>query len=75
MKKKEMKEKYIAPAIEVIKMENEGIIATSVGNYNPGSGGAFPTTRGGTRTTSRNVHQSGSFLDDLQDIFDLTVKK
>ena len=67
MKKKDM---YVSPHIEVIKMENEGVIAAS-GNLPPvgGGGSAISSTRGG----SYNSAGSSDLEDLVNDI--LTVEQ
>lgn len=47
--KQEKKQMYVAPAIEVIKMENEGVIAASGGSLGDliDGGSAFSTGRSG----------------------------
>ena len=74
------KQKYVAPAIEIIEVENEGVIASSIngGISAPGmgnGGSAFGTS--GTRSRSNNAHQSASPMQDLEDLINdiLTVKK
>ena len=39
------KEKYLAPQIEIIKMENEGVIATSGNLPSVGNGGGAYSSR------------------------------
>ena len=39
------KEKYLAPQIEIIKMENEGVIATSGNLPSVGNGGSAYSSR------------------------------
>lgn len=53
------KEAYAAPIIEVIRMENEGVIAASAESYKPISGNSY--------TGSGNSYNaaSGSDLEDL----------
>lgn len=59
------KQKYVAPAIEVILMENEGVIAAS-GNGKPSDidngGGIFGTSAGARRSGS---YASSNDLEDL----------
>lgn len=57
------KEGYISPAIEVIRMENEGVIASSVNGF--GSGGdAF----GGSTPSSRSTNSRAANTSDLEDM-------
>lgn len=79
MSKEKNKQKYVAPAMEVIEVENEGgIMAVSGGVSAPGmndGGGMFST--GGTRSTKSNAYQGGNALGELEDILNdlLTVEK
>lgn len=63
MKKKDM---YVSPQIEVIEMENEGVIASSVGN--------IPNVPM-SRTYNGNSQYSGTSSSDLEDMINdiLTV--
>lgn len=70
MKPKE-KQKYTAPAIEVIRMESEGIMASSLGDMSQRPWGS---STGRTRSTGYGRAASGSDLEDLiNDI--LTIEK
>lgn len=65
------RERYISPAIEVIRMENEGVIASSVNGF--GSGGdAF----GGT-TPNRSMNNRSAGTSDLEDMINeiLTIEQ
>lgn len=62
------REVYIAPAIEVIKMENEGVIAASGEPYNPVS----RTYPGSTPARNYNSASSSDLEDLINDI--LTVE-
>ena len=64
-----MKETYIAPSIEVIKMENEGVIAAS-GSSEPYN----PTPMSSGRGSARNYNSASS--SDLEDLINdiLTVE-
>ena len=64
------KQKYLAPSIEVIKMENEGVIATS-GNL-PGVGDGGSATRSSNRG-SYNRASSSDLGDMINDI--LTIEQ
>lgn len=56
------KERYISPTIEVIRMENEGVIASSVNGF--GSGGdAF-----GGAPSSRSMNSRAANTSDLEDM-------
>ncbi len=74
------KEKYIKPMIEIIEVQNEGIMASSITGVgtggNLGNGGSMFGTPG-TRSRSANTHQSASPMQDLEDLINdiLTVKK
>ena len=54
------REAYITPSIEVIKMENEGVIATSGEPYHP-------ITRSYSGSTSTHSYNSAS-SSDLEDL-------
>lgn len=60
--KQSRKETYTAPSLEVIQMENEGVIATSgqfsTEDYNP-------STMSNTRVNSSYNSASGNDLEDL----------
>lgn len=58
------KEAYVTPAVEVISMENEGVIAASgnVPGYNPGN-------LSSTRTVSPNAASSSDLEEMISDIF------
>ncbi|NDV81046.1 hypothetical protein [Bacteroides sp. 51] len=58
------REVYIAPQIEVIEVENEGVMALSGGKIE--SGGEFFSSQS-SRSRS-NAHQSSGSLQDLEDI-------
>jgi len=78
MKQKETKQTrstYLAPAIEIIAIENEGIMASSVntgGNY--GNGGSMFGNNARSKSRAGNL-QSASPLSDLEDMINdiLTV--
>ena len=76
MKTKQNKEKYLAPAIEVIEVEHEeGVMALSdLSGGNPALPGSG--ARSNTRSTKSNI-QTASPLTDLEDLINdlLTVKK
>lgn len=67
--KKMGKETYIAPSVEVIRMENEGVIAASGESYNP------VNTRSYTGGSARRGYNSTS-SSDLEDLINdiLTVE-
>lgn len=72
------KEKYLSPAIEVIKVENEGgVMSASAPGFN--DGGSMTSSSASTRSRSAgsSVHQTASPLSDLEDLINdiLTVKK
>lgn len=67
--KKMRKETYIAPSIEVIKMENEGVIAASDEPYTPVSTRAYSSR---TSAPSYNSASSSDLEDLINDI--LTVE-
>ena len=62
------REAYITPSIEVIKMENEGVIATSGEPYHP----ITRSYSGSTSTHSYNSASSSDLEDLINDI--LTVE-
>ena len=57
------KEKYLAPQIEIIKMENEGVIATSGNLPSVGNGGSAYSSR--ARSTRGYSGASSSGLEDM----------
>lgn len=70
--KQTMKEAYVAPTIEVIKMENEGTVMSasgSLGNGGIGNGGPI-----GTPTSTKSYR--GASSSDLEDMINdiLTVE-
>ena len=67
--KQARKETYTAPSLEVIKMENEGVIAASGEDYNP------IQTRSYSNSTSTRSYNSAS-NSDLEDLINdiLTVE-
>lgn len=74
-----MKEKYQAPGIEIIEVENEGVMANSTSNGNGtiyDFSGENPMFSSGTRSASGNM-KAASPLQELEDIINdiLTVKK
>lgn len=73
MNNKTIKEKYLPPTIEVIEVENEGVIALS--DFTGGN----PALPGRNYTTSRtkNSIQSASAFSDLEDLINdiLTIEK
>jgi len=58
-----VKQDYLKPAIEVIEVETEGIMASSVPDVT-GGGSIYQSTG----RKSGNVHQSQSALNELEDI-------
>lgn len=61
--KQTMKEAYVAPTLEVIKMEIEGVMALSGGSSVPGYGNGGNV---GTPTkSSRSYNASSSDLEDM----------
>lgn len=68
MKKKAM---YVSPQIEVIEVENEGVIAASGGLSNIPDGG------GVSNTSSRSYQGGSASSDDLDDLINdiLTVEQ
>ena len=64
------KEKYLAPQIEIIKMENEGVIATSGNLPSVGNGGNAYSSR--ARST-RGYNGSSDLEDMINDI--LTIEQ
>ena len=61
MKQKE-KQKYTAPAIEVIRMESEGVMASSLNDMSQRPWGSSGRS---TRSTGYGRAASGSDLEDL----------
>ncbi|NDW13797.1 hypothetical protein D0T50_12990 [Bacteroides sp. 214] len=64
------KEKYLSPAIEVIEVENEGVIAGSPGGGNVddfGSGGDWNYSSSSTRSR-KSIHQSASASQEWEDL-------
>ncbi len=57
------KEKYLAPQIEIIKMENEGVIATSGNLPSVGNGGSAYSSH--ARSTRGYNGASSSDLEDM----------
>ena len=67
------KDAYMAPTIEVIKMENEGVIAASGGNNSvPGFGNGGGVGTSGSKTRSSYNATSSDLEDMINDI--LTVE-
>lgn len=71
MKEDIKKEKYVTPQVEIIEMENEGVIALS---NMPGGNPAFPSRSSARKSTS---YHSASSISDLEDLINdiLTVQK
>ncbi len=74
----EGKPPYVAPAIEVIRVENEGIMASSTGGNleeMPGIGWIDNTTS--SRSSNNRSLQSASPLQEIEDLLNdiLTVRK
>lgn len=68
------KEKYLSPMIEVIKLENGGVIAASGNLGGVGNGGSAFSSRSSYRSGTRGRSASTSDLEDLiNDI--LTIDK
>ena len=70
--KQAMKEAYVAPTIEVIKMENEGVIAASGGsNSIPDFGNG-----GGVGTPTQSYKSYNATNSDLEDMINdiLTIE-
>ena len=67
--KQTQKETYEAPSMEVIKMENEGVIAASSEGYHP-----VQTKSYSNRTSTRNYGSASS--SDLEDLINdiLTIE-
>lgn len=61
--KKMRKEAYTAPAVEVIRVENEGVIASSV--FGSSTEGYTPTPMSSSRRTRGYNSASSSDLEDL----------
>lgn len=56
-----IKQAYVSPSIEIIEMENEGVIAASGEDYNP-----HPLTKSSYSTPTRSYNSaSGNDLEDL----------
>lgn len=75
MNNKTIKTKYLPPMVEVIEVENEGVIASSLGDYsggNPALPGGNPTSRSAAKS---NI-QSANALTDLEDLINniLTIE-
>lgn len=70
-----MKEKYQVPQIEIIQVENEGLMAASatIGDFT-GNNNMFPSSRAARRTSS---NASTPNLQELEDLINdiLTVSK
>ncbi|NDV80570.1 hypothetical protein [Bacteroides sp. 51] len=66
---KQTKKKYVAPQIEVITVQNEGVMANSVGSGSVGNvddgGGIF---QGASSTRTGTKHQSRSSMDEWGDM-------
>lgn len=78
MNSKTTRRVYVAPAIEVIEVENEGVMALSGDVSAPGMGnGGSMFSTGGTRSPKSNVHQTSTPFSELEDILNdlLTIKK
>lgn len=59
----EQKENYVAPSIEVIKMENEGVIAASGEGYTPIERNSYSSNKSyGTAASSSDIED---FLNDI----------
>lgn len=73
MKQKE-KQKYTAPAIEVIRMESEGIMASSLGDMPQRPWGSSSAAR---RTRSAGGYGRSASTSDLEDLINdiLTIEK
>lgn len=63
--KSKQKEQYVAPAIEVIKMQTEGSVMTGSLNGVPDGGSAFSSYNGGGRSRNSYNAASSSELEDL----------
>lgn len=64
---KQKKEHYVSPHIEVIRMENEGVIASSVGDITN-----YPMSKSSGSSRSYNSASSSDLEDLINDI--LTVE-
>lgn len=76
MSNKTIKEKYLPPLVEVIEVENEGVMANSPSAQLPGIGsGSWGS--GTVRRSTGSTHQSAGVLQDLEDLINeiLTVEK
>lgn len=60
--KEERKAKYVAPLIEIIEMESEGVMALS---NMPGGNPGLPGRSSSRRTTQRHSSSSMSELEDM----------
>jgi hypothetical protein len=69
--KEERKAKYVAPLIEIIEMESEGVMALS---NMPGGNPGLPGRSSSRRTTQ---HHSSSSMSELEDMINdiLTFEK
>lgn len=74
--KRETKEKYISPTLEVIELEHEGVMATSTINSGQFDNGGSAWGSSTTRSKKASI-QNQSSIDDLGDIINdfLTVNK
>lgn len=70
---KEQKATYLAPHIEVITMENEGVIATSF----TGSPGLGEGTHLGKSSPAKNSYSRSASTTDLEDLINdiLTIEQ
>lgn len=68
--KQTIKDAYVAPSIEIIEMENEGVIASSNNTINGIGNG------GGVGTPTRSSRSYGASSSDLEDMINdiLTVE-
>lgn len=71
---KEQKATYLAPHIEVITMENEGVIATSSLTGSPGLGEG---THLGKSSPTKNSYSRSASTSDLEDLINdiLTIEQ
>ena len=69
--KQTMKEAYVAPTIEVIEMENEGVMAMSIEN-----GGSIGKSAGNNSYNSRARNSYSASSSDLEDMINdiLTIE-
>lgn len=72
MKQKE-KQKYTAPAIEVIRMESEGIMASSLGDMSQRPWGSSSAARRNRSAGYGRAASTGDLEDLINDI--LTIEK